>query len=221
MLAAEDTAARNSAFRKKSRQPGWSAGGLDFRRLRSNWRRHRLRYRCNDRLRGCGCTRLRWSHAAVLLKAGAAQHRPPLCRPEGDGRLHSAYRTVRPRFRAHARASTPLQLACLAALGIVVKLLVVKKKLLTGGEDEILPAIHAFQYLVLKFHDPVACRSTAKRQLPPPRKSPNLPGPATEAALLHLQQQMGEENWERGTRSSVGRRRHRGPAIVSTICGPG
>jgi hypothetical protein len=36
----------------------------------------------------------------------------------------------------------------------------VKKQLLAGGEDEVLPAVHAFEYLVLEFHDPVDCRCT-------------------------------------------------------------
>lgn len=40
-----------------------------------------------------------------------------------------------------------------------MKLLVVKKKLFSGGEDKFLPAIHTSEYLVLEFHDPVDCRS--------------------------------------------------------------
>jgi hypothetical protein len=39
-----------------------------------------------------------------------------------------------------------------------MKLFVVKKKLLAGGEDKVLPAIHTPEYLVLEFHDPVDCR---------------------------------------------------------------
>jgi len=61
-------------------------------------------------------------------------------------------------FGSYARAAASLQLARLAALRIVMKLLVVKEQLLAGGEDEVLPAVHAFEYLVLEFHDPVDCR---------------------------------------------------------------
>ncbi|HEY3989318.1 MAG TPA: hypothetical protein VGM02_08475 [Acidobacteriaceae bacterium] len=42
-----------------------------------------------------------------------------------------------------------------------MKLLVVKKELLAGGEDEVLPAVYAFEYFVLEFHDPVDCRRIA------------------------------------------------------------
>jgi hypothetical protein len=49
-----------------------------------------------------------------------------------------------------------------------VKLLVVKKKLLTRGKDEVFSAIDTPEYLVLEFHDPVVCRSsTAGGNLPP------------------------------------------------------
>jgi hypothetical protein len=51
-----------------------------------------------------------------------------------------------------------------------VELLVMKKQLLTGGKDEVLPAVHAFQYLVLEIHDPVIAKPLNGRRLPPPRK---------------------------------------------------
>ena len=37
-------------------------------------------------------------------------------------------------------------------LGIVLELLVVEEELLARGEDEIRPAVHALQHLVLEFH---------------------------------------------------------------------
>jgi hypothetical protein len=41
-----------------------------------------------------------------------------------------------------------------------MKLLVVKEQLLAGGKDKVFTAVHAFEYIVLEFHDPVACRRT-------------------------------------------------------------
>jgi hypothetical protein len=45
-----------------------------------------------------------------------------------------------------------LILASLATLGFVFELLVVKKKLFPGGENEITSTVDTFQHLVLKFH---------------------------------------------------------------------
>jgi hypothetical protein len=57
----------------------------------------------------------------------------------------------------------------------------VKEQLLAGGEDEVLPAIHAFEYLVLEFHDPVACRRTTWPATPALLENrTDLPGPGTE-----------------------------------------
>jgi hypothetical protein len=67
-----------------------------------------------------------------------------------------------------------------------VKLLVVKKQLLTSGEDEVLPAVHAFEYLVLEFHDPVACRRTTWPATPALLENrTDLPGPGTEMAHFY------------------------------------
>jgi hypothetical protein len=63
-----------------------------------------------------------------------------------------------PGLCSHAGPAAAFQLAGLASLWIVMELLVVKEKLLAGGEDKVLPAIHAFKYFVLEFHDPVVCR---------------------------------------------------------------
>jgi hypothetical protein len=73
-----------------------------------------------------------------------------------------------------------------------MKLLIVKKQLFSGGEDKILPAVHALEYLVLEFHDPVVATLFLAGNARPPRKIPNLPGPATEAASLHFQRPLGE-----------------------------
>jgi hypothetical protein len=60
---------------------------------------------------------------------------------------------VRPRFSAHARASVgTLGLALLTALGVVLKLFIVKEKLLTRGENELIAAVYALEDSILKFH---------------------------------------------------------------------
>jgi hypothetical protein len=46
----------------------------------------------------------------------------------------------------------PLRLASLAAFGLVFELLVVKKELFPGGENELIPAVDTLEHLVLKFH---------------------------------------------------------------------
>jgi hypothetical protein len=69
-----------------------------------------------------------------------------------------------------------------------VKLLVVKEQLLAGGEDKVFSAVHAFENLVLEFHDPVVCRHGSGSNARPPRKiEPNYLGPATEAAYSNCQ----------------------------------
>ena len=52
--------------------------------------------------------------------------------------------------RSHSRC--PLCFAGLAALGLVLELLVMKKQLFTGRKDEVRAAVYALQHLVLKFH---------------------------------------------------------------------
>ena len=184
-----------------------------------------MAHRCNDGFPSrCGC-RLpcRW-RAPVLFEAGPAEHRPSLRRTERNGRLLPAYRAVRPGLCPHAGAAAPLQLARLTALRIVVKLFVVKKQLLAGGEDEVLPAVHAFEYFVLEFHDPVACRHSAWLAAPallekrtelararPPKR------PTATASTL------GEEKLERNnmgnTRSRAGDTE--GPRFLYESAGPG
>jgi hypothetical protein len=108
-----------------------------------------------------------------------------------------------------------------------MKLLVVEKQLLASGEDEVFPAVHTFEYLVLEFHDPVIAAAMWSRQFPALLENRNRSylGPAAEAALLHLQQPVGEE-LERGMvvfyECRWLSRRHRGPAIgLYESAGPG
>ncbi len=106
---------------------------------------------------GAGCG------GAALLETLPAENRPPLCRLEGhsgflatlraDGaRLHLLVRGVSRRGHgAHHRS--PLGLAGLTALGLVLKLLIVKEQLLPGRKDEIRTAVDTLQHLVLEFHE--------------------------------------------------------------------
>jgi hypothetical protein len=75
----------------------------------------------------------------------------------------------------------------------------VKKQLLAGGEDEVLPAVHAFEYLVLEFHDPVACRRDAWLAAPALlEKRTELARARHRSGLLQLHQPWGRRSW-RGT----------------------
>jgi len=76
-----------------------------------------------------------------------------------------------------------------------MKLLVVKEQLLAGGKDEVFPAVHAFKYLVLEFHDPVVCRRTTWSATPALLEKSNrlTLGPATEAAYCNWQLALGEK----------------------------
>ena len=95
------------------------------------------------------------------LETFATQHRTPLRRLKGDGRVLTASGTggaglhlleiaAAPAFVSHG--SSALGLAIFAALGLVLELLVVEEELFAGGEDEIITAIDAFQSLILEFH---------------------------------------------------------------------
>lgn len=78
-----------------------------------------------------------------------------------------------------------------------MKLLVVKKELLTRGKDEIFSAIDTPEYLVLEFHDPVVCRfckAATSRLLE--KSELNWPGHRSGLLQLHV----GEENWRRRER---------------------
>jgi hypothetical protein len=55
-------------------------------------------------------------------------------------------------FSANPQRARALRLACFAALGIVLELLILEKELFTCGEDEFPPAINALQNPVNKFH---------------------------------------------------------------------
>jgi hypothetical protein len=89
----------------------------------------------------------------LLFEAGAAQYRPALGGLEGDRRFRAALRAVGPGLRTHPGASAnALRLALLAVPGFVLELLVVEKKLLTGGKDKLGSAVAAHQNSVGKFH---------------------------------------------------------------------
>lgn len=108
-----------------------------------------------------------------------------------------------------------------------MKLLVVEKQLLAGGKDEVLPAVHTLEYLVLEFHDPVIAAAMWSRQLPallvnrteatwaqPPKRlyctCNNLWGRKLERGMVVFY----DCRWLS--------RRHRGPAIgVYESAGPG
>ena len=95
----------------------------------------------------------------LLLKAFAAQHRPPLRGTERNSRFFPTLRAIRARLDLRvalslrgSQNSYPLTFAGLATLGFVLELLVVEKQLFTGGKDEIRTAIDAFECLVLELH---------------------------------------------------------------------
>jgi hypothetical protein len=104
----------------------------------------------------------------------------------------------------------------------------VKEQLLAGGEDKILPAIHAPEYLVLEFHDPVACRRIAWPAAPALLENrTNLPGPGHRSGLQQLQKlwgrRVGEGEWSHASAivpplSAVDTE---GPRLSYAICGPG
>ena len=77
-----------------------------------------------------------------------------MCGLEGNGGFGGALRTNRPGFCAHATAgsSHTLDFALFATLWIVLELLIVKEKLLTGGKDKVITAIRTFQYFIDEVH---------------------------------------------------------------------
>ena len=158
---------------------------------RLHWRRrlltgHRAGYRCRHLGRTQRCP-------PALLKAGAAQHRPPLGRTEWHSRLLPTAGAVGPGLRPDSGAPAPLQLAGFAALWIVVELLVMKEKLFARCENEVLPTIAALQNLVLKFHRPGSSawpRGHVNFRLLGLREK-HLRGPAAGLASRQLQYDVG------------------------------
>jgi hypothetical protein len=77
-----------------------------------------------------------------------------LCGLEGNGGFGGALGTNCPGFCADATAGSghTLDFALFATLWIVLELLIVKEKLLTGGKDKVITAIRTFQYLVDEVH---------------------------------------------------------------------
>jgi hypothetical protein len=102
---------------------------------------------CSGR-RNCGRCR------PFLLKTRAAKHWPSLGWLEGNSCLRVALGTDSARFCSDPAPSSgsTLYFALLAALGIVLKLLVVEEKLLSGREYKITSAIGALQYLIDELH---------------------------------------------------------------------
>jgi hypothetical protein len=89
----------------------------------------------------------------LLLKAGAAEHRPALSWLEGYRRICTTQRTIGPGLWAHPGAPTDtLGLALLTMLGIVFELFVVEEKLLACSKYEFCTAIATFQNSVRKLH---------------------------------------------------------------------
>jgi len=88
-----------------------------------------------------------------VLEALAAKHRASLRRLEWNSGFCAALRAGGPGFRPGAAAAGgALGLAVLTSLGIVLELLVVKEKLLTGGENKVAAAIRALQNLIDEVH---------------------------------------------------------------------
>jgi hypothetical protein len=88
-----------------------------------------------------------------LLEAGPAEHRPALRGTKWNSRLLAACRALGARLSTNARPTVcTLSLALLAALGVIFKLFIVKEELLSGGEDELIATVNAFEDSILKFH---------------------------------------------------------------------
>jgi hypothetical protein len=88
-----------------------------------------------------------------LLETRPAQHGPALRGTKWNRRLLAASRASGTRFCTHARSPVrTLRFTLLAALGVVFKLFIVKKELLTRGEHKFIAAIYALQDSIGKFH---------------------------------------------------------------------
>ena len=89
----------------------------------------------------------------LLLEAGAAEHRPALCWPEGHRRLCAALRTDSVGLGAYPFAAARLLgLALLAALGVVRKLFLMEEQLFACGKHKLGTAVTALQFPICKFH---------------------------------------------------------------------
>jgi hypothetical protein len=109
-------------------------------------------------------------HDALLLEALATEYRSSLGRLERHSGLLAAIRAGGAGFRAHRRSpGGALRFAKLASLRIIPELLVVKEKLLTGGEYEFIPAIDTLENLIYELH--LAFPSPAAEKPQPPAQS--------------------------------------------------
>ena len=91
------------------------------------------------------------SIAAPPLETGAAQDGPSQVRQERNGGGSAALRAGDGGFDTPVRIGM-LRLALLAMSRLMLELLFLEEKLLARAEDELLPAIDAFQYPVGEFH---------------------------------------------------------------------
>ena len=77
-----------------------------------------------------------------------------MCGLEGNGGFGGALGTNCPGFCADATAGSghTLDFALFATLWIVLELLIVKEKLLTGGKDKVITTVRTFEYLIDEIH---------------------------------------------------------------------
>ena len=110
-----------------------------------------LQARRSNRQRIGGLYRYR-PNGLFLLETRTAENRSTLGRLKRNSRFRAAGGTRRPSLGTNPSATRSLCLALLAVLGVVLKLFVVEKQLLTRGEHKLNPAVRTLQHSVDKFH---------------------------------------------------------------------
>ena len=147
-------------------------------------------------LRRGGLRRCSWRGCSLAFEALAAKDRTPLSGLERYCCSHAALGTLSARLcarntcgcrtvarRSGLGAMRAAGFAGLAALGVVLKLLVLEKKLLTCGKDKIASAVNAGQYPVSEFH----CRFSLPYESPSSsRHGLELAHPVNSAAMQHV-----------------------------------
>ena len=89
----------------------------------------------------------------LLFETDTAQHRPALCRLEGNRRRFTALRAVDACLWAHPRAPFgAFRLALFAVPRIVLELFVVEEQLFASCKHKLSATIDALQISVRKFH---------------------------------------------------------------------
>src|SRR5687768_9568731 len=110
-----------------------------------------------------------------LLEALLAEHRTSLRRPERHRGVFAARRAgglglhALTHRRSGGRAIRALGLAHLAPLRLVLELLVSEEQLLAGRPDELVPAVHAPEALVLELHRSLPRARHSSRRVTPIR----------------------------------------------------